>query len=88
MVFDTWRWPEELLDGQDVVTARKEVGREGMAEGVASGALVDAGRADSAGHGALHNGSDCGVACRNPRTRCQANASRPHPPRSLARRSG
>jgi hypothetical protein len=45
---------EELLDGADVVTALQKVGGEGVAEGVAAGTLVDAGRADGAGHGALH----------------------------------
>src|SRR5689334_3682539 len=46
--------PEELLDGADVVTALQKVGGEGMAEGVAAGTLVDAGRAGGTGHGSLH----------------------------------
>jgi hypothetical protein len=45
---------EELLDGADVLTALPKVGREGVTEGVATGTLVDAGRADGSGHGALH----------------------------------
>ncbi len=45
---------EELLDSAEVMTALRKVGREGMAEGVATGALVDAGRADGEGHRALH----------------------------------
>ena len=45
---------EELLDGTDVVSALQKVGGERMAEGVAAGALVDAGRAYSACHGALY----------------------------------
>jgi hypothetical protein len=54
MAVDTSRWPRSSMDGPDVVTALQEVGREGMAEGVATGALVEAGRADGADHGALH----------------------------------
>ncbi len=42
------------VGGADVVTALRKVGGEGMAGGVAAGTLVDAGRADGAGHGALH----------------------------------
>src|SRR5687767_8894479 len=53
MVVDISRWPRSL-DRPDVVTALQQVGGEGMAEGVATGALVDAGRADGAGPGALH----------------------------------
>ena len=33
--------PEEFLDGLDIVSGFNEVGREGVAEGVAGGALVD-----------------------------------------------
>ena len=47
---------EELLDGADVVAAFEEVGGERMAEGGSTGALVDAGGADGAGHGALYVG--------------------------------
>lgn len=45
---------EELLDGADVVTALQQVGGEGVAKGMATGTLVDASRADGAGHGSLH----------------------------------
>jgi hypothetical protein len=45
---------QELLDGADVLTALQKVGRDGVTEGVATGTLVDAGRADGSGHGALH----------------------------------
>lgn len=44
---------ERLLHGADVVTALQKMGRERMAEGMATGTLVDAGRADCAGYGAL-----------------------------------
>jgi hypothetical protein len=40
----------ELLAGADAVAVLQKVGCEGMAEGVASGTLVDAGRANGAGH--------------------------------------
>jgi hypothetical protein len=37
---------EELMDGADVVIARQKMVRKRMAEGVATGTLVDTGRAD------------------------------------------
>jgi hypothetical protein len=45
---------QELLDGADVVTALQQMSGEGVTERVAAGALVDPGRADGSGHGALH----------------------------------
>lgn len=45
---------EELLDSADVVSAFQKVGGERMAEGVATGTLLDAGRLHGAGHGALN----------------------------------
>lgn len=50
----TSRVAAALLNGPNVVTALRKVDREGLAEGVATHTLVDAGRADGAGHGTLN----------------------------------
>ena len=47
---------EELLDRADVAAVFEQVGSEGMAEGVACGALRDARREDGAAHGVLDDG--------------------------------
>ena len=44
---------EQLLYGADILTGLEEMGREAMAEGVATGGLEDAGVTDGAADGAL-----------------------------------
>ena len=45
---------EKLLDGADGVTILQEMGREGMAKGVAAGPLIDAGTTNCVSYGSLH----------------------------------
>lgn len=47
---------QELLYGADVIAAFQEVGRKGMAEGVAAGVLVHAGLKHGLLDGTLHEG--------------------------------
>jgi hypothetical protein len=65
MVVLTSRWPEEFLDGPDVVVVLQQMGGEGMAKGVTRGGLEDARRTDGVLHSSLKNGfsaDDAGAA--------------------------